>query len=470
MVFFVNSPILFAAPVGNTVDLESFSYPVPLGYNLQFFTFGSSLPQLSDILFSDPTGTDLNNTAAVFVDFSAGNISANSPTVDFAATSYPTSGVYTANFQSEDFTYDADTTAASAHNRVIVPTVTLDGSGIVQSVSWSYKDPETGAAEALDFTLDDLQFRIFRFTAEGFQENFLSGASIDVSAEGIPWDDVSGLDIQYQDDKDLVYNSSYGTQNVAPTPQSSMTMLFLTEGMMEDSSGPAISAVPFAVEMDDSFSDGILSYFLAFDLEVFPVPPTDISAEEVTFTSPVNSHFNGEISDFAIVQGPGIFAQSQPVPLDGTDRNGNYPDPDSANNGDYTAAYMGVDHTTQFDPNFTFLNHYTVNPTVNVSGGDITTISWTYLSPADSAELNQTGLELNVTISDMVINLNLFSGNDFEQRNLTSASIDVTMEGIPWTEVESIDIAYVDDRGIVYLSHYATQNVAASEPDAVLFI
>ncbi len=219
MLFFPNTPTMFAAPAGTTVDLETITYPVPLGYNLQFHTLGTSLPDVSEIVFSDPTGADLNNTPAAFVNFFGQDIFANSPTVDFASSLYPSSGTYTATFQAQDFTLNADTTTASAHNRVIVPTVTLDTSGFILNVSWVYNDPQTGNAEPLDFTPVDIQFRMSVLTFDSFvQLNGLpSGTtSVDLTANGISWNDVNSVDIQFRDQEGFTYNSFWSTSRGIP--------------------------------------------------------------------------------------------------------------------------------------------------------------------------------------------------------------------------------------------------------------
>jgi hypothetical protein len=120
-------------------------------------------------------------------------------------------GLYQISYPDRQLSFQIpDQTSFASNIVMIVPTVSVNASGVIQKISWSYKladgkplNPESIITQ-IQVTLADLQF-----TAQGLYSspliNSTSTTEIDLSARNIRWDDVGCVNTSYYD----VYGNGY---------------------------------------------------------------------------------------------------------------------------------------------------------------------------------------------------------------------------------------------------------------------
>jgi hypothetical protein len=99
---------------------------------------------------------------------------------------------------------------AGDHHLVIVPTIILDESDIVQSVDWTYLDLLEDPVVSPTF-ISRIQVRLNGDSGTLSERNDVPGnsLSVDLSGDAIDWNDVFSIDLQFDDADGVNYGSSF---------------------------------------------------------------------------------------------------------------------------------------------------------------------------------------------------------------------------------------------------------------------
>lgn len=178
------------------------SYPVSLANYAAVFEVQNdfNLPAAGNVFFTGPGGSGLTNAAAdpnnSYVNSS--DASYQSPFVSPPAAA--PGGTWTVNYHGTNITFNVSDPQAASRLVIPLPTVTVSG-GIVQSVSWSYKDAATGAdLGGAPAYVTGIQVQIEGATGRIYDSPFLApDVTSHTLASTVNWTDVSNIFMAYDD-------------------------------------------------------------------------------------------------------------------------------------------------------------------------------------------------------------------------------------------------------------------------------
>jgi hypothetical protein len=195
----------------------SVSFPVPVDHYTAVFEVegDGEYPDGTNVFFTGPAGAGLVNAPSdqFNVDTNEDYAWYQSPFVSSPA--IPPAGTWTVRYKATNLTCTVPDAQVGSHLAIPVPTVVVAG-GVLQQVSWVYRNPVTGAALAgapvhalnielqLDSSISPEQFNRLYESDELPPETIAHTLTAPVN-----WNDVSTLHLAYDDDLGNHYVISY---------------------------------------------------------------------------------------------------------------------------------------------------------------------------------------------------------------------------------------------------------------------
>jgi hypothetical protein len=197
------------------------SFPVTLNSYSAVFGVQSdtNYPAATNVFFTGPAGSGLTNSPGNPDNSNTNDTSANYESTNVANPFIAPGGTWVVNYKGTNQTFSvADPQAAS---RVVVPypTVTVSG-GLLQSVSWVYRNAATGATlGGPPAYMSNIQLQVHGSTISGelYDSDQLTPATTNnVVTSSVSWSAVSGISMAYQDSLGNNYVISFGGPATGP--------------------------------------------------------------------------------------------------------------------------------------------------------------------------------------------------------------------------------------------------------------
>ncbi|HEX3800743.1 MAG TPA: hypothetical protein VH413_18765 [Verrucomicrobiae bacterium] len=185
----------------------SVTFPVALdNYSANFGVKGdTNLPAAPNVFFTGPAGSGLANSPADPANSSTNSDHGNGGNYQSAIISSPAiapGGTWTVNYKGSNVMFSVPDPQAASHLVIPFPTATVS-SGMLQSVSWVYRDATTGATLAgppVFMTSIQLQVHGNSSANELFDsDNLPPGTTNSAVTSSVTWSDVSGVSMAYND-------------------------------------------------------------------------------------------------------------------------------------------------------------------------------------------------------------------------------------------------------------------------------
>jgi hypothetical protein len=199
----------------------SVTFPVTLdSYSATFEAQGdTNYPAATNVFFTGPGGSGLTNSPAD-PDNSNTNAGHGSKASYQSAIIFnpaiASGGAWTVNYKGSNQVFSVPDPQAASRLVVPYPTVTVSG-GVLQSVSWVYRDAATGAIlSGPPAYLTSIQLQVHGDSIAGElydSDNLPPDTTNNVLTTTVNWSDVSGLSLAYQDS----LGNNYGINFAGPT-------------------------------------------------------------------------------------------------------------------------------------------------------------------------------------------------------------------------------------------------------------
>jgi hypothetical protein len=199
----------------NSGTTPAMAYPVSINsYSADFDVEGdTAMPAATNVFFSGPGGSSLANAAAEPYTSGVGTDKAQyqSPVV-FNPPTAP-GGVWVVNYRGTNHTFNLPDPQAVAHLVLPVPTVSLSG-GVVQSVSWAYRDPASGVPMANPPAfMKYVQVQFFDFSGGRLYDSpneASPSVTTHILSATVNWNDVQSVVMAYDDTLGNSYIIGFG--------------------------------------------------------------------------------------------------------------------------------------------------------------------------------------------------------------------------------------------------------------------
>lgn len=207
---------------------ESFTpdttFPVTLGsYSANFGVDGdTNYPAATNVFFTGPAGCGLTNSPADPDNSSTNTGHENSANYQSQIVSNPTTapgGAWTVNYKGSNQVFSVPDPQVTSRVVIPFPTVTVSD-GILQSVSWVYRDSTNGdtlSSPPAYMTSIQLQVHGSSMENELYDSDQLTPATTNnVLTSTVNWADVSGISLAYQDSLGNNYNINFAGPAIGP--------------------------------------------------------------------------------------------------------------------------------------------------------------------------------------------------------------------------------------------------------------
>jgi hypothetical protein len=179
------------------------TFPVGLnGYAANVFVDNDlNFPAATNVFFTGPAGSGLTSAAADANNSSLNATDAQYQTPFVSSPAAAPGGTWTVNYRGTNVTFNISDLQAASRLVVPLPTVTVSG-GVLQSVSWVYRDATTGAALAgAPAYVTDLQVQIEGVSGGRLYDSPTLGSGITshALASSVTWTNVAAMFMAYDD-------------------------------------------------------------------------------------------------------------------------------------------------------------------------------------------------------------------------------------------------------------------------------
>jgi hypothetical protein len=173
------------------------AYPTHLEYYYALYNLDDfNLP--TNVFFTGPAGSGLANTAsAIFgADYSGNSAWYSSPQIVLPP--YPPSGVYTVNYKNEPQAFTLPDSAAGSRQVILQPDVSVNGSSVLEQITWTYRDLNGNAVAAPNF-IANVNIRIDGIGGRLYDAELSPGATSHTLNQSVIWTNVSSVSMVYDD-------------------------------------------------------------------------------------------------------------------------------------------------------------------------------------------------------------------------------------------------------------------------------
>jgi hypothetical protein len=190
------------------------TFPVTLNSYSAIFDAqgGTSFPAATNVFFTGPPGSGLTNSPAN-PDNSNTNGQGNYQSAFVVNPALAPGGTWTVNYLGTNQTFSVPDPQAASRVVVPFPTATVSG-GLLQSVSWVYRDAATGATLAgPPAYMVRIQLQVHGTNAANElydSSNLTPGTTSNVVTSPVVWSAVSGISMAYKDSLENNYVISFG--------------------------------------------------------------------------------------------------------------------------------------------------------------------------------------------------------------------------------------------------------------------
>jgi len=197
------------------------TFPVTVNsYSADFGVKGdTNYPAATNVFFTGPGGSGLTNSPANPDNSNTNGSNANYQSQFVTNPVFGPGGIWTVSYKGSNYTFNASAAHGAGHLTVPYPTVTVSG-GILQSVSWVYRDPNTGSTLVrAPMFLGSIQLQVHGSSAAGElydSDQLTSDVTNNVLTTSVNWSAVSGISMAYQDTTGGNYIISFGGPAVGP--------------------------------------------------------------------------------------------------------------------------------------------------------------------------------------------------------------------------------------------------------------
>jgi hypothetical protein len=173
----------------------------------------TNYPAATNVFFTGPAGSGLTNSPADPDNSNTnnGNQASYQSTIVFSPAIAP-GGTWVVNYKGSNQVFSVPDPQAASRLVIPYPTVTVSG-GILQSVSWVYRDSTNGEIlGAPPAYMTSIQLQVHGSSAENEfydSDNLSPDTTNNVVTSTVTWSDVSGISMAYQDTLGNNYSVSY---------------------------------------------------------------------------------------------------------------------------------------------------------------------------------------------------------------------------------------------------------------------
>jgi hypothetical protein len=204
------------ASAGSFGDSDTPDTTFPVTLNSYSATFGvqddTNYPAATNVFFTGPAGSGLTNSPANPDNSNTSDNSANYQSAYVTNPFIAPGGTWVVNYKGSNEMFSVPDPQAASRVVVPYPTVTVSG-GVLQSVSWVYRDATTGTMlGGPPAYMSNIQLQVHGTSEAGelYDSNQLTpGTTSNVLTATVNWSNVSGISMAYSDSLGNNYDISF---------------------------------------------------------------------------------------------------------------------------------------------------------------------------------------------------------------------------------------------------------------------
>jgi hypothetical protein len=261
----------------------------------------------------------LNNTpSAIFgSSFTGDSAWYSSPQVDLPP--FPPGGIYEVNYKTEPQQFLMPSPACDAHQVIMHPGVSVNGSNILQQISWTFRDTN-GASVGTPAFVDRINVRVDGFGGRLFDADLTPDQTSVVVDQTVSWTNVSSIQ--------MVYNDTLNNQYVTFWNRTTQPLQIITSNLPNATVGLPYHYLMLGAGGLTPYSWSLLSSNLPAGLTFTPVTGEIGGTPTVSGSYALNvrvTDSNGQNLDKTLslnIAGSAQPLTLQPLPITGTNRFG----------------------------------------------------------------------------------------------------------------------------------------------------
>jgi hypothetical protein len=224
---------------GGTVG--TIGFPQSLAYYFALYNVNNDTNYPNTVTFTGPSGSGLNNTTNSNSGSSFGTSAFyEAPQVNVPP--FPPGGVYSVNYKAMTNSFTLPNVNLAGEQVLIVPSVTVDASNVVQQIYWTYKDTNGSTIGAQPF-MKDVQVRVDGFSGRIYDTGMNNNSNLPPTTTNIVpnvtviWTNVTSIQMVYDDNQNNQFVSYWNrtlqpvvitTSNLPPATQGSFYSFLLS--------------------------------------------------------------------------------------------------------------------------------------------------------------------------------------------------------------------------------------------------
>jgi hypothetical protein len=219
----------------------SIGFPQAVAYYFALYNVDNDTNYPDTVTFTGPSGSGLNNTTNMNSGSSFGTSAFyEGPQVNVPP--FPPGGVYAVNYKGMTNSFSLANVNLAGEQVLIVPSVSIDASNVVQQIYWTYKDMNGSTIGAQPF-MKNVQVRVEGFSGQIFDTEMDNNNSIAPTTTNIVpnvtviWTNVTSIQMVYNDNQNNQFTSFWNrtlqpvvitTSNLPPATQGSFYSFLLS--------------------------------------------------------------------------------------------------------------------------------------------------------------------------------------------------------------------------------------------------
>ena len=219
----------------------SIGFPQAVAYYFALYNVNNDTNYPNTVTFTGPSGSGLNNTTNSNSGSDFGTSAFyEAPQVNVPP--FPPGGVYSVNYKGMTNSFTLANLNLAGEQVMIVPSVSINASNVVQQIYWTYKDMNGNTIGAQPF-MRDVQVRVDGFSGRIFDTEMNNNSSIAPATTNITpnvtivWTNVTSIQMVYDDNQNNQFTSFWNrtlqpvvitTSNLPPATQGSFYSFLLS--------------------------------------------------------------------------------------------------------------------------------------------------------------------------------------------------------------------------------------------------
>jgi hypothetical protein len=219
----------------------SIGFPQAVAYFFALYNVDNDTNYPDTVTFTGPSGSGLNNTTNINSGSSFGTSAFyEGPQVNVPP--FPPGGIYSVNYKGMTNSFSLANVNLAGEQVLIVPSVSINASNVVQQIYWTYKDMNGNTIGAQPF-MRDVQVRVEGFSGRIFDTEMNNNSGIPPATTNIvpnvtfAWTNVTSIQMVYDDNQNNQFTSFWNrtlqpvvitTSNLPPATQGSFYSFLLS--------------------------------------------------------------------------------------------------------------------------------------------------------------------------------------------------------------------------------------------------